>query len=297
LTEGKPALIAAEATHAFDREQMLKLAAGAESLSEHPIARAFLPFRDQSVVNNFQATRSGGVRATVDGRAVKIGTAAFVQADTTELAKQAGDWEKQARTVLFVAVDQRFAGIIAIADVIKANAREVVNTLQSEGLNVVLLTGDNRSTAEAVAEQLGIAREFVFAGVRPEEKAARIASLRANGGVAMVGDGLNDAPALTASDVGLALGTGTDLAKASADVVIATSDLRAIPRALKLGRATLSAIRQNLFWAFAYNTLGIPLAALGFFGQYGPLIAAIAMSMSSVTVVARSSLLARLKLD
>jgi Cu+-exporting ATPase len=152
-------------------------------------------------------------------------------------------------------------------------------------------------TASTVGASLGISPDRIVADVLPDGKASEIDKLKARGRVAMVGDGLNDAPAIAVADVGIALGTGTDLAKAVADVVIATGDLRAVPRALKLGQATLTAIRQNLFWAFAYNTLGIPLAALGFFGQYGPLIAAVAMSLSSVTVVARSGLLARVDLD
>ena len=165
---------------------------------------------------------------------------------------------------------------------------------------MVLLTGDNPQTARAIGAELGLAAEQIKAGVLPDAKAATIEALKTQSQgrrVAMVGDGLNDAPALAAADIGIALGTGTDLAKAVADIVIATGDLRAVPRALRLGRSTLTAIRQNLFWAFAYNTLGIPLAALGLFGQFGPMIAALAMSLSSVSVVARSSLLAKLDLD
>ena len=185
---------------------------------------------------------------------------------------------------------------------IKPHAREVVAQLQQWGADVYLMTGDNAATARTIAAGLGMLSERVFAEILPDGKAVKIAELRhrkgrRQGRVAMVGDGLNDAPALAAADVGIALGTGTDLAKAVADVVIASDDLRAVPRALRLGRATLAAIRQNLFWALAYNTVGIPLAALGLFGRYGPLFAALAMSLSSVTVVARSSLLARLKLE
>jgi Cu+-exporting ATPase len=189
-------------------------------------------------------------------------------------------------------------GAIALADTLKPHAREVVESLGRGGTDVYLVTGDNAQTARAIAGALGIASDRVFAGVSPEGKAAKVAELREKGGrVAMVGDGLNDAPALAAADVGIALGTGTDLAKAVADVVIATGDLRAVPRALRLGRATLTAIRQNLLWAFLYNVLGIPLAAAGQFGRYGPMIAALAMSLSSVTVVARSAMLARLDLE
>ncbi len=168
----------------------------------------------------------------------------------------------------------------------------------SSGLEVCLLTGDNAATARAVADGLAIPADRVFAEVPPEGKAAKVAELRGDGRrVAMVGDGLNDAPALASADVGIAIGSGTDLAKASADVVIAGDDLLGVPRALRLGRETLRAIRQNLFWAFAYNAVGIPVAAFGLFGRYGPMAAALAMSLSSVTVVARSALLARLDLD
>ncbi|KAJ3060465.1 hypothetical protein HK102_009481, partial [Quaeritorhiza haematococci] len=180
------------------------------------------------------------------------------------------------------------------------HAREVVAGLRTRGMDVFLLTGDNPATARAVGAELGLAADRVIAGVLPDAKAAKIGAIRdelKGRGVAMVGDGLNDAPALAAADVGIALGTGADLAKAAADVVAASGDLQAVPRALVLGRETLRAIRQNLFWAFAYNTLGIPLAALGLFGRYGPMIAALAMSLSSVTVVARSGWLARLDLD
>ncbi len=297
LTEGRPGLAESLPADGFDRAELLRLAAGAESGSEHPLARAFSTYRDSSSVTDFRATRGAGVVAIVGGQTVHVGTAGFVGVDVSSLDETARAWESEAKTVLFVAVDGRFAGIVGLADAIKPFAREVIEGLRRSGLNVALLTGDNRATATAVGTALGLEPESIFAEVRPDAKAAMIAGLKSRGGVAMVGDGLNDAPALAAADVGLALGTGSDLAKAAADVVIATGDLRAIPRALKLGHATLTAIRQNLFWAFAYNSLGIPLAALGFFGEYGPMIAAVAMSLSSVTVVARSGLLARINLD
>ncbi|HEY2154850.1 MAG TPA: heavy metal translocating P-type ATPase [Isosphaeraceae bacterium] len=300
LTEGRPTIVSVAPAGEWSEADLLRLAAGAESGSEHPIARAFAPHRDSAAVADFRATRGGGVSARVDGRKVVVGTSRYVSdagTDVAALAETARTWEGEARTVLYVGVDGRPAGVIALADAIKPHAREVVERLRRSGQDVVLLTGDNPETAAAVGSALGLPADRVIAGVLPDAKAGRINDLKSRGRVAMVGDGLNDAPALAAADVGIALGTGTDVAKAAADVVIATGDLRAIPRALKLGRATLTAIRQNLFWAFAYNTLGIPLAALGFFGQYGPLIAAVAMSLSSVTVVARSGLLARISLE
>jgi Cu+-exporting ATPase len=243
--------------------------------------------------------------AKVDGVIILVGSERFLKdsgVDQAPIQAAAEEWERQARTVLRVATDGLAVGAIALADTLKPHAREVVDELRKTMARLILLTGDNPQTARSIGAELGLDPQDIFAGVLPDAKAATIEALKSQSQsrsqrVAMVGDGLNDAPALAAADLGIALGTGTDLAKAVADIVIATGELRAVPRALSLGRATLTAIRQNLFWAFAYNTLGIPLAALGLFGRYGPVIAALAMSFSSVTVVARSSLLARLNLD
>jgi len=290
ITRGRPSIADVVTVGGFDRAEMLRLAAGAESGSEHPIARALAGHRDGSKVEDFRADRGSGVSARVDGRQVRVGSGAFMGV--------ADGREGPARTVIHVAVDGRAVGSIALRDEIKPSAREAIDRVRRLGAAVAMLSGDAAEVAREVASEVGIPAANVFAPLRPEAKLARLAEIRAGGGrVAMVGDGLNDAPALAAADVGIALGTGTDLAKAVADVVIATDDLLAVPRALKLGRATLRAIRQNLFWAFAYNALGIPLAAFGLFGTYGPLIAALAMSLSSVTVVARSSLLAGIDLD
>jgi Cu+-exporting ATPase len=301
VTEGKPGVTDVFTVEGWDRDRLLRLAASAESGSEHPLARALAPYAVGASVTDFRAVRGAGVSATVGGTAVLVGSERFLGesgVDPSPLEESARAWEAEAKTVLLVAAGGRAAGAIALADTVKPFGREVVDRLRRDGTDVYLVTGDNPVTASAVATELGLDEAHVIAGVLPDGKAAKVAELRRRGGrVAMVGDGLNDAPALAAADVGIALGTGTDLAKAAADVVIATGDLRAVPRALALGRATLTAIRQNLFWAFFYNSAGIPLAAVGLFGRYGPLIASLAMSLSSVTVVARSSLLARVKLD
>ena len=303
LTEGRPTLVDVLPINGWDGERLLATAAAAEASSEHPLAMALAPYRDGALVSQFQAVRGQGVRAEVEGRIVLVGTEQLLRShgvNPEPLREGARLWERQARTVLRVAVDGQPAGLIALADRLKPHAREVVQQLQQGGTEVALLTGDNPETARAVAAELGIPPERVFAEVPPAGKAALIGELKQrsrNRRIAMVGDGLNDAPALAAADVGIALGTGTDLAKAAAHIVIATGDLRAVPQALRLGRATLTAIRQNLFWAFAYNAVGIPLAAVGLFGRHGPLIAALAMSLSSVTVVLRSALLSRLDLE
>jgi P-type Cu+ transporter len=302
VTEGKPRVTDIAAVAGWDRDRLIRVAAAAESGSEHPLARALTPLADGLVASDFQAVRGGGVRAKVEGQTVLVGSERFLSdsgVPQDELDATVRSWEARAKTVLRVAAEGRIAGAIALADTIKPHGREVVDRLRRDGADVYLVTGDNPATAHAIGQALGLPPERVLAGILPDGKAAKITELRerGRGRVAMVGDGLNDAPALAAADVGIALGTGTDLAKAVADIVIATDDLRALPRALRLGRATLTAIRQNLFWAFAYNTVGIPLAALGLFGQYGPMIAALAMSLSSVTVIARSSLLAGLDLE
>ena len=301
LTEGRPSVAEVFALPGMDRETLLRLAAAAEAGSEHPLARALGEHRGAETVEGFRATRGRGVAAWVDGRDVLVGSGEFLRengVDIEALEAEATGWEVRAMTVARVAVDGRAVGAIALSDRVKPYAREAVDRLARQGAAVYLLTGDNRSTALAIAREVGIDGSRVFASVPPDGKAAKVAGLRTpRGPVAMVGDGLNDAPALATADVGIAMGGGTDLAKSVADVVIAGDDLRIVPRALRLGRETLRAIRQNLFWAFAYNVVGIPLAALGLFGGYGPLIAAVAMSLSSITVVARSSLLARLDLD
>jgi Cu+-exporting ATPase len=301
VTEGKPVVSDVLALDGWDRDRLLRLAGAAESGSEHPLARALAPFADGAKVADFRAVRGGGVSARVDGHEVRVGSERFLSEagiDAASLAVTARGWESSARTVLRVAIDGHAAGAIALEDTPKPHAGEVVDRLRRDGVDVYLVTGDNPATALAVGSKIGLPESRVLANVLPDGKAEMVASLRGRDGrVAMVGDGLNDAPALAAADVGIALGTGTDLAKAAADVVIASGDLRAIPRALRLGRATLRAIRQNLFWAFAYNAVGIPVAALGLFGRYGPMVAALAMSLSSVTVVARSGLLAGLRLD
>jgi Cu+-exporting ATPase len=303
LTEGSPSVVDVATVPGWDRARLLSNAAAAESASEHPLARALAPFASGQSVSEFQAVRGQGIRARVDGKTILVGSEPFLKSlgvDTGPIRSAALVEERQARTVLLVAADAQPAGVIALADTLKPHAREVVSELRRLGADVILLSGDNPETARAIGAELGLAGTQIMAAVLPDGKAKAIEKLKEQSQsrrVAMVGDGLNDAPALAAADVGIALGTGTDLAKAVADIVIASGDLRAVPRALRLGRATLTAIRQNLFWAFAYNILGIPAAALGAFGRYGPMIAAVAMSLSSLAVVARSSLLARLNLD
>lgn len=302
LTEGRPSIAESKALPGWDEDRLIALAAGAESPSEHPLARAFEGRGEGLSVADFRAVRGEGVSATVDGVEVLVGSPRLMKGrgvDVSPIDPIAEEWEAKARTVVYVAADDQPIGAIALADQLKPHAREVVDRLRDRGARIVLLTGDNPATARAVGAKLGLSDGDVMAGVLPQAKAATIERIKAENPaerVAMVGDGLNDAPALAAADVGVALGTGTDLAKAAADIVISTGGLHAVPRALRLGRETLRAIRQNLFWAFAYNTLGIPLAALGLFGRYGPMIAALAMSLSSVTVVARSGWLARLDL-
>ncbi|MFO0956596.1 MAG: heavy metal translocating P-type ATPase [Isosphaeraceae bacterium] len=302
LTEGKPSLAESFAAEGWDADQVRRYAAAAEAGSEHPLAIALRPFaRPGVVVTDFRAARGRGVSARVDGQEVRVGSPRFLAESSIDIGpiRDAVErWESAGSTVLLVAIDNRAAGALAIRDAIKPSSAGAIERLRRRDIAAYMLTGDHEATAKAVAASVAIPPDRVMAGVLPDAKAGAIARLKEGGHrVSMVGDGLNDAPALASADIGIALGTGTDVAKAAADVVIASGDPLAVPKALALGRATLRAIRQNLFWAFAYNTLGIPLAAFGFFGRYGPLIAAVAMSLSSVTVVLRSGLLAGLDLD
>jgi Cu+-exporting ATPase len=301
ITEGKLKVVDLKAIDGFDRDEVLRIAAAAESGSEHPIARAFESDRDSRPVTGFQAVRGAGVSASVDDQQILIGSADFLETSgiVCHLPAQSIDpSQSSAQTVVHLAVDGQEVATIRLDDPIKPEAVEAIEQVRRLGAEVAILSGDTSESAHQVASRVGIRPELVFAPLKPEEKVERLTELRRSGErIAMVGDGLNDAPALAAADVGIALGTGTDLAKSVAEVVIASGDLLAVPRAIRLGRGTLRAIRQNLFWAFAYNTVGIPLAAFGMFGTYGTLIAAVAMSMSSVTVVARSGWLARLDLE
>ena len=282
---------------------MLRLAASLERGSEHPLAAAIVRAAEErglalAPVEGFASSTGRGVRGTVEGRMVGLGNAAFFQERGVDLSALAGRAEAERRegqTVVFVAVDGKPRGLLAVADPVKDAAREAIRDLRAEGIDVVMLTGDNRTAAEAVGRALGIdgSRPRCCRSGRP-----RWCALQAEGRiVAMAGDGINDAPALAAADVGIAMGTGTDVAMESAGVTLVKGDLRGIVRARRLSRATIGNIRQNLFWAFVYNALGIPIAAGVLYPLLGwllsPMIAAAAMSLSSVTVITNALRLRR----
>jgi Cu+-exporting ATPase len=294
----------------LDTDDLLGLAAGAEGPSEHPVARAVVEgaaargITPAAPVEDFAAIPGGGVRARVAGRDLLIGTPRLLAdsgADATALAAldaTLADLEAAGKTTLLVAVDGVPVGALAVADTLKVGSDEAVASLRRAGLDVWMVTGDNRRTAERVAASAGIAADHVLAEVRPAGKAEEVGRLRAAGGViAFAGDGINDAPALAVADVGIAMGTGTDVALETADVALVKGNLRALPTTLNLARATMRVIRQNLFWAFGYNVVLIPLAiaspAIPFLSQTAPIFAAAAMALSSVTVVSNSLRLRR----
>jgi Cu+-exporting ATPase len=301
LTEGRPKLTECVPASPFSEEEVVRFAAGVEQNSEHPLAQAIVQgARDRDItvpaVEEFNSVTGGGVHGTVQGKSVLTGTRSLLAdrsvQNLTALDDRADELQKQGRTVMFVAVDRQLAGLVAVSDPIKNTTPEAVQALHDLGLRIIMLTGDNEKTATVVANRLGI-DEF-HAGVRPEEKHERIKALRAGGRkVAMAGDGINDAPALAEADVGIAMGTGTDVAIESAGVTLLKGDLRGIVRALKLGRRTMRNIRQNLFFALIYNALGVPIAAgvlypINHHLLLNPMIAAAAMSFSSVSVVANA---------
>ncbi|HET7558701.1 MAG TPA: copper-translocating P-type ATPase, partial [Limnochordia bacterium] len=302
LTRGEPALTDVTPLAGVDADELLRLAAAAERRSEHPLAQAVAAGArarglepDEPVEPAaFEAIAGHGIRATVDGRTVLIGNARlFTQAgvDAEPLLAERARLEGEAKTALLVALDGRPAGVIAVADTLKPHADDAVRALQAMNIEVWMITGDNRRTAEAIAEAAGIPPARVLAEVLPAEKAAQVKALQAAGRkVGMVGDGINDAPALATADLGIAIGTGTDVAMEAADVTLMRGDLRGIVAAIDLSRATLAKIRQNLFWALAYNSVGIPIAALGWLD---PVIAGAAMALSSVSVTTNSTLLKR----
>ena len=302
LTEGKPKLVAVEAAAGFTVEDMLRAAAALERASEHPLAHAIVAgARERGVeppaASSFQSVTGKGVRGEVEGKRVAVGNAALLREEV--LDGQSADTDRlraAGQTAMLVAIDGRPAGVLGVADPVKAGAADALRALRAEGIRVVMVTGDGRATAESVARQVGI--EELEAEVLPPRKAEVVQRLRSEGRiVAMAGDGINDAPALAAAHVGIAMGTGTDVAMESADITLLKGDLRGIVRARRLSRATLRNIRQNLFWAFAYNVLGVPIAAGALYPPFGillsPMIASAAMSFSSVSVIANALRLRR----
>jgi Cu+-exporting ATPase len=299
VTQGKPAVTAVVPAPGWQEDNVLTLAASLEAGSEHPLAEAIVvSARERGVaignVEGFQAVAGHGVQGTVEGRKLLLGNPRFMQVnkiDISSLQAQAAELAGKGATPTYLAADGQFAGIVAVADPIKADSREAIAKLRQLGLKIVMLTGDNAATAKAVASQVGI--EEVFADVLPEDKDKKISELVTRGeAVGMVGDGINDAPALARADVGFAIGTGTDVAIESADITLMSGSLHGVPNAIAISRATVRNIKQNLFGAFVYNVLGIPIAAGILFPLFGlllnPMIAGAAMAMSSVTVVSNA---------
>ncbi len=325
LTRGKPELTDVIVTNGLPDKELLRLVASAERTSEHPLGEAIVRgARERGLAlagtEEFRAASGGGVRARVEGRAVLVGNRRFLEEsgvveDGLVLAEPAEELAEAGKTPMFVAVDGEVAGLVAVADAVKEESREAVERLHALGLEVAMITGDNKRTAGAVARELGIDR--VLAEVRPEDKAAEVRRLQEGGErVGMVGDGINDAPALAQADVGVAIGTGADVAMEAADLTLISGDVRGVARAIKLSKATVRNIKQNLFWAFAYNVALIPVAAgvlyplfadgtapgalRPFLGEYGflnPVLAAAAMALSSVTVVSNALRLRRTRIS
>jgi Cu+-exporting ATPase len=296
LTEGKPRLLAVAAGEGFDENIVLALAASLERASEHPLAAAILAAANERglalrEVSDFQSITGKGISGAVNGKRVAVGTAALMKemgADPSILETRADELRRDGATAMFVAVEGHAAGVLAIADPIKTTTPDALAQLRNDKIRIVMLTGDNRTTAEAIANKLGITE--VEAGVLPDRKNAVVRRLRGEGRVvAMAGDGVNDAPALAEADIGIAMGTGTDVAMESAGVTLVKGDLAGIARARTLSRATMRNIRQNLVLAFVYNVIGIPIAAGVLYPSLGlllsPVIAAAAMSLSSVSVI------------
>jgi Cu+-exporting ATPase len=299
LTEGKPRLVAIQVTNGFTDDEVLQLAASLERASEHPLAEAIVRGAEDrgmtsSQTDNFESVTGKGVTGKVNGRTVALGNIKLLEnlgIDPGDLSHQAETGRAEGQTVMFIAIDGKAAGLIGVADPIKDSTPEAIRNLHAEGVQVVMLTGDSRTTAAAVASKLGIDR--VEAEVLPDQKAEIIKQLQTWGHiVAMAGDGINDAPALAQSHVGIAMGTGTDVAMESAGVTLVKGDLRGIVRARRLSRAVMRNIRQNLFFAFFYNSLGVPVAAGILYPLTGmlmsPMLAAVAMSFSSVSVITNS---------
>ncbi|MFT9847720.1 heavy metal translocating P-type ATPase [Aneurinibacillus sp. REN35] len=299
VTKGKPELTDVR-TEGIEEEEFLRLVGSAEKNSEHPLAEAIvsgIQERGVSLVRTeeFEAVPGYGIRAVVEGRTIVIGTRRLMERDQvqmTDALEMMAELERNGKTAMLVAIDRRYAGMVAVADTVKETSKEAIVRLKELGIEVVMITGDNQRTAEAIAADVGIDR--VLAEVLPEGKAEEVKKLQSQGRkVAMAGDGINDAPALAVADIGIAMGTGTDVAMEAGDITLMRGDLTSIADAIYMSRKTMANIKQNLFWALAYNSLGIPIAAAGFLA---PWVAGAAMALSSVSVVLNALRLQRVKL-
>lgn len=315
ITVGKPSVVSLIVSDALlrDEQELLKIGASVERGSEHPLGRAIVREAEDRRIelfepDNFKATSGRGVQAQINGQEVLVGKPNwFDEMDLhfDDAKDQISALQDEGKTVMMVVMDRKLAGLIAVADTIKPESRETITELHRAGLKVVMLTGDNYQTAQTIAAQVGV--DEVFAEVLPEEKSTRIRDLQDSGKkVGMVGDGINDAPALAQADVGLAIGTGTDVAIETGDVILASGNLTGVSKAIKLSRSTMKTVKQNLFWAFFYNIILIPVAAgvlyplefiPDFLRQLHPILAALAMAVSSITVVSNSLLLYRARID
>jgi len=308
LTEGRPRLTTLIASNGFTEAEVLAAAASLEQQSEHPLASAIVGGAHERGVSlirvaNFASKTGGGVSGQLEGHEVVVGTSEFLKTggvqDLQRLENSAAEMQKKGQTAVFVGIDDRAAGIIGVSDPIRPSSSEAIGHLHRLGLRIIMMTGDSARTAKAVAQQLGI--DEVEAGVEPQRKNQRVRQLREQGRiVAMAGDGINDAPALAQADVGIAMGTGTNVAMESAGITLMQGDLRGIDKAIRLSHAMMRNIRQNLFFAFVYNSIGIPVAAGALYPVFGvvlsPIIAGAAMSFSSISVIANALRLRALQL-
>ncbi|CAM3861049.1 heavy metal translocating P-type ATPase [Bacillus paranthracis] len=300
VTNGKPVLTDVIVADGFHEEEMLRLVGAAEKNSEHPLAEAIVEGIKEKKINipsseTFEAIPGFGIESVVEGKQLLIGTRRLMKkfnVDIEEVSKSMEELEREGKTAMLIAIDKEYAGIVAVADTVKDTSKAAIARLKKMGLDVVMITGDNTQTAQAIAGQVGI--DHVIAEVLPEGKAEEVKKLQAQGKkVAMVGDGINDAPALATADIGMAIGTGTDVAMEAADITLIRGDLNSIADAIFMSKMTIRNIKQNLFWALAYNGLGIPIAAFGFLA---PWVAGAAMAFSSVSVVLNALRLQRVKL-